>query len=64
MWKAQLPELGASSRNAPEAFVTLRPIQSSKNEKVIVLFQNKYAHGEQKNETGTGKGELYQIPGT
>ena len=34
MWKAslliELPELGASSRNAPEAFVTLRPTQSSK----------------------------------
>ena len=32
MWKAslELPELGASSRNATEVFVTLRPTQSSK----------------------------------
>ena len=32
MWKAspEVPDLGASSRDAPETFITLRPTQSSK----------------------------------
>ena len=59
MWKAslELPALGASSRNASEAFVTLRPTQSSSkmNVKVLVFFQNMYTHGKQQTRRARGK---------
>ena len=66
MWKAslELPELGASSRNAPETFVTLRPTQSSKwTWRFSCSFKiGTYTHGKQQTRRARGK-EFYQIPG-